>query len=106
MRSARTAAVLTGLSLALPGAALAQSPTAQSSPGTGSMQNAKPLTSSAPASASSSPPSSTPSSTAPPSRRLPSTGVDAGLLVLAGIGLVLTGAGLRLRLPEPSALPE
>ena len=32
-------------------------------------------------------------------RRLPATGADAGLVGLAGMGLLMAGFGLRLRLP-------
>jgi LPXTG-motif cell wall-anchored protein len=44
-------------------------------------------------------------SPAPVVHRLPATGADAGLLALAGCGLLLTGAGLRLRLREPAGAP-
>jgi hypothetical protein len=40
---------------------------------------------------------------ATPPRTLPRTGADAWLTALLGGGLVLTGAGLRLRLREPSS---
>jgi LPXTG-motif cell wall-anchored protein len=32
-------------------------------------------------------------------RQLPATGADAGLVGLAGMGLLMAGFGLRLRLP-------
>jgi hypothetical protein len=34
------------------------------------------------------------------SGQLPYTGANAGLILLAGVGLLLTGVGLRLRLPR------
>ncbi|MDX6642856.1 MAG: hypothetical protein QOD76_818, partial [Solirubrobacteraceae bacterium] len=37
--------------------------------------------------------------------RLPATGADVWLLALVGLGLVLTGAGLRVRLEETEPAP-
>jgi len=108
MGSARTAVVLTGLLLVFPGAALAQSSPSQGAQAPDTGQNAPPLSSSSPSSPSPSsspaPKPAPPAATAASARRLPSTGADAGMLALTGAGLLLTGAGLRLRLREPSAL--
>lgn len=106
MRCARTATLFTGLWLALPGAALAQSAGDGASPAPGMDPNAPPLTESAPPEASSSKPQVTTRSTATAQRRLPNTGADAGLVALLGVGLLLTGSGLRLRLGEPVAPSE
>jgi len=38
--------------------------------------------------------------------QLANTGQDAGLVALAGLGLLLTGAGLRLRIREASRRTE
>ncbi|MDQ6750270.1 MAG: LPXTG cell wall anchor domain-containing protein [Actinomycetota bacterium] len=107
MRAARIAAVLMGLTLAVPGAASGQTPSGQGGQAPDTGQSAPPLSTSAPSSSDAAPaakPAAKPA--AAPARRLPSTGADAGLLALLGTGLVLTGAGLRLRLRELSALPE
>ena len=106
MRSRRAATLLAGVSLALPGAALAQAPGGQGSQPPSPGRGAAPLSNSAPSAASSSPASSSPRAAPPGARRLPSTGADAGLLALLGFGLLLTGSGLRLRLREPDACPE
>ena len=106
MRCTRTATLVTGLWLSLSGVALAQSPSDAGSPPPGMDQNAAPLTESAPSGASSSPPRAATRSTPPAQRRLPSTGADAGVVALLGVGFLLTGSGLRLRLKEPAAGPE
>jgi hypothetical protein len=110
MPSARIAALVTGVALAFPSAALAQTSSGGVSPDTAGPGNAAPLTGSAPSGGSATSGGSAKSSAAPTptasTRRLPTTGADAGLIALTGTGLLLTGAGLRLRLGESSPQPE
>ena len=101
MPSARIAVLATGLALSFPSVALAQTSSGGVSPDAAGAGNPAPLTGSAPSSGARS------SAAAPrASRRLPTTGLDAGLVAVTGTGLLLTGAGLRLRLGEPSPRPE
>jgi LPXTG-motif cell wall-anchored protein len=83
------AALALAFALALPAPAMAQgqqppdaAPPLESAPPSGGEEQAPP------------PPMERPAARAP---GLPSTGSDAGLLGLAGIGMLMTGLGLRLR---------
>ena len=101
------AATLAALALAAPAAALAQGAgddqyqdpfgTEQGDTGGGSGGSAQDEETPAPAPAAA-PQEEAPLGVSEPEiQSLPRTGADAGLAALAGVGLILTGVGLRLR---------
>jgi LPXTG-motif cell wall-anchored protein len=111
MPSRRIAALAAALSLALPAGALAQGagdnqyqdPFAGENSGSGGGGGAEGTTGNG--SLSNSPPSGEQlaSQQSTSSGELPRTGADPGLVALLGAGLILTGAGLRVRVRRPIA---
>ena len=112
MKPTRTVtAVVAALALGLPTAAFAQSPSdqqyqdpfgSQGSGGSGSGGGSSGASSSGgdASQVASSAGSGSSSGSAASGPQLARTGQDAGLVALAGLGLLLTGAGLRLRVRE------
>ena len=113
MPSRRIAALAAALSLALPAGALAQGagdnqyqdPFAGEDSGSGSGSGGGAEGTTGNGSLSNSPPSGQQlaSQRSTPSGELPRTGADPGLVALLGAGLILTGAGLRVRVRRPIA---
>jgi LPXTG-motif cell wall-anchored protein len=115
MSSRRIAALAAALSLALPAGALAQGagdnqyqdPFAgeDSGSGSGSGSGGGGEGTTGNGSLSNSPPSGEQlaSQQSTSSGELPRTGADPGLIALLGAGLILTGAGLRVRVRRPIA---
>jgi hypothetical protein len=105
----RIAALAAALSLALPAGALAQGagdnqyqdPFAGEDQGSGGGGGAEGTTGNG-SELSDTPPSSE-RQASQPSGELARTGADPGLLALLGAGLILTGAGMRVRVRRPLA---
>lgn len=86
----RCAAVVLALAFGAPATAAHAQSSLQPAPPPSSTQPAAPSESSA-------------NRTQQPASNLPATGSESGILALAGMGLLLCGVGLRLRLREQGA---